>query len=198
LEKAVLTYENLFELVMREKGREELQKLDSTIYEDILGYLSQKKELSKSSEMAEANEHLFQQLRNIRRLIRELYERREKKIITLALIRSRTGSDAIDLSALLEPERMLFLSLVEKLDTTRSGIIGCLISDQARAQIPKPIELPVPVIEETTCSIKFLSEVPKFIGKELEVYGPFDKDDVKELPKELADLLVAREKATYA
>lgn len=192
-----MTYETLFELVMREKGREELQKLDDTIYSDILAYLGQKKELSKSSEMADSNEHLMQQLRNIRRLIKELYERREKKIINLALIKSRTGSDAMDLSVLLESESMLFLSLVEKLDTTRSDIIGSLITDRPRRAVEKPVEMPK--IEQTArCVVKFLSEVPKFIGKELEVYGPFNKDEVQELPKELADLLIAREKAVYA
>ncbi|MFH1182363.1 MAG: hypothetical protein V1702_05365 [Candidatus Woesearchaeota archaeon] len=198
MEKTVLTYETLFELVMREKGREELQKLDETVYSDILAYLSQKKELSRSSEMADSNEHLIQQLRNIRRLIKELYERREKKIISLALIKSRTGSDAMDLSVLLEPERMLFLSLVEKLDNARSEIIGSIISDHHRpAAAEKPAE--APKVEHTTrCVVKFLSEVPKFLGKELEVYGPFSKDEVQELPKELADLLIAREKAVYA
>jgi DNA replication initiation complex subunit (GINS family) len=199
LEKTVLTYETLFELVMREKGREELQKLDETVYADILAYLSQKKELSRSSEMADSNEHLMQQLRNIKRLIKELYERREKKIINLALMRSRTGSDAMDLSVLLEPERMLFLSLVEKLDNARSEIIGSIISERAKpAAIEKPVEVPKPEEKTSSCVVKFLSEVPRFLGKELEVYGPFNKDEVQELPKELADLLIAREKAVYA
>jgi DNA replication initiation complex subunit (GINS family) len=194
MEKAVLTYETLFELVMREKGREELQKLDETVYSDILAYLSQKRELSRNTE---ENEHLVQQVRNIKRLIKELYERREKKIINLALIRSRTGSEAMDLSALLEPERMMFLSLVEKLDSTRSSIIGGLSSDQPRpAAIEKAPEAPKP--QAAKCIVKFISEVPRFLGKELEVYGPFSKDEVQELPKDLADLLIAREKAVNA
>jgi DNA replication initiation complex subunit (GINS family) len=194
MEKPFLTYETLFEFVMREKGREELQKLDETVYSDILSYLSQKKELSRSTE---ENEHLVQQVRNIKRLIKELYERREKKIINLAIIRSRTGSEAMDLSALLEPERMMFLSLVEKLDTTRSSVIGGVLTEQPKpVAFEKPAE--APKIEVSTCIIKFLAEVPRFLGKELEVYGPFNKDEVKELPKDLADLLIAREKAVYA
>jgi DNA replication initiation complex subunit (GINS family) len=191
LEKdAPLTYETLFELVMREKGREELQKIEQGVYSEIMSYIDHKKGVIGSAESAFSsdNDHLLQQLRNIRRLARELYERREKKILNLALIRSRTGSDAIDLSSLLPEEKLLFMSVVEKLDSSRSQVIGAILSEN---RMPEKKE------EPSATKVRFIAEVPKFVGKELEVYGPFRKDEIKDLPKELADVLVTRQKAVY-
>ena len=39
---------------------------------------------------------------NAKRIIKDIYERREKKILNIALIKSRTKSDVIDTSSLLE------------------------------------------------------------------------------------------------
>ena len=192
------TYEALFELVMREKGREELQKLDPKVYSDILTYLEHKKRVAQSTldGAFSSGDHTLQQLRNIRRLVRELYERREKKIINLAIIRSRTGSEAMDLSSMLDSEKNLFMALVEKLDNTRSEVTGTILSEK-KTEKPEPPESPTKEPEKNKGKVRFLKEVPKFIGKELEVYGPFNEGDTVELPKELADVLVVREKATY-
>ena len=37
--------------------------------------------------------------------------------------------------------------------------------------------------------------VPKFVGKELEVYGPFNPDEEAELPSEIADILINKGRA---
>jgi DNA replication initiation complex subunit (GINS family) len=107
-----INYETLFDLLRREKNREELQTMDKDFYEQVLAYLKEKKEsLSKKDDELFASaerEKLKIQFQNIRRLIKELYERREKKIINMAMSRARTGSDVIDTSALLPSERDFF------------------------------------------------------------------------------------------
>ena len=35
----------------------------------------------------------------------------------------------------------------------------------------------------------------KFVGKELEIYGPFKIEDVANVPVEIADILIQKEKA---
>ena len=44
-------------------------------------------------------------------------------------------------------------------------------------------------------TIRFLSPVPKFVGEELEVYGPFEEDDVANLPFRIASLLIKKGRA---
>jgi len=112
-----ITYETLFDLLRREKNREELQTLDKDFYEQVLAYLREKKEAitRKGDELfaSAEREKLKIQFQNIRRIIKELYERREKKIISMAMSRARTGSDIIDTSALLPSEREYFEEQVE-------------------------------------------------------------------------------------
>jgi len=107
-----INYETLFDLLRREKNREELQTLDKDFYEQVLAYLKEKKDsLSKKGDELFASaekEKMKIQFQNIRRIIKELYERREKKIINMAMSRARTGSDVIDTSALLESEKAFF------------------------------------------------------------------------------------------
>ena len=46
--------------------------------------------------------------------------------------------------------------------------------------------------------IKFLHTVPKFVGRELEVYGPFESGETEELPLELAKILIVKGMAEEA
>ena len=79
-----INYETLFDLLRREKNREELQPLDKDFYEQVLAYLKEKKDsLSKKDDELFASaekEKLKIQFQNIRRIIKELYEKREKKV----------------------------------------------------------------------------------------------------------------------
>ena len=43
--------------------------------------------------------------------------------------------------------------------------------------------------------IKFNHAVPKFVGEDLEVYGPFEENDMANLPSKIADVLVSKGRA---
>jgi len=47
----------------------------------------------------------------------------------------------------------------------------------------------------TTKLVRFLHPVPKFVGRELEVYGPFEREDIANLPKEIAEVLIIKGRA---
>ena len=114
-QEVIITYETLFELLQREKERTDLQKLEPTFFNDVIGYIKDKKKIieAKNDSMF-ANEErrkTERQLENIYKIIKELYERREKKIISIALDRSRTKSSLIDTTALLKEEKVVFDAL---------------------------------------------------------------------------------------
>jgi len=46
-----------------------------------------------------------------------------------------------------------------------------------------------------TKTVRFLSAVPKFVGRELEEYGPFFAEDIASLPAVIADILVKKGRA---
>jgi DNA replication initiation complex subunit (GINS family) len=132
-EKIILTYETIYEILRKEKSKDELQKLDEGFLANALAYLREKQLLydeamRKSDIFSVADrEKLSIQLYNIRKLVRELYERREKKVLDMAMNRSRTNSAVVDTSNLLNHERELFSSFVEVLDKFRNGVLHTML-----------------------------------------------------------------------
>ncbi|MBI2141776.1 DNA replication complex GINS family protein [Candidatus Woesearchaeota archaeon] len=248
--RITVTYEALFDMVVREKGRDELQALNENFFSELVSYLIEKKSMLAVLG-PEEKEKTARQLQNINRLVKELYERREKKIISLALARSRAGVDIIDTSALLADEKALFDGLVSQLDAFRDGVLNSLlvaklptpqkqhqqtqqtqtgaetlaaasrvitsaslsaisgtnITDKGRAGTAEEHNQIAAATGENESSdsataatgatklVRFLHPVPRFVGSELEVYGPFDQEDMANLPREIAEVLIARGRA---
>ncbi len=205
-EKINITYETLFDILRLEKNTGELQKLNGTFYEDVVSYLNGKENILKQEEtvFSEAErDKTIVQIQNIKKILKELYERREKKIINLALNKAQTGSDIIDISALLAQERKLFDSLVKIFSSHRDEVLTNLINgkqptlketiEESSEETTKEIE-EKPEKEESKI-IRFIHPVPKFLGKELEIYGPYEADDKANLPKEIADILIRKGRA---
>lgn len=192
--KLALTYDTLFELVRREKSRDDLQKMDATFYTDVDTYLQEKtRMLPKQSTVFADDEHqkLQKQLDNIRTLLKELYERREKKILHMALLKSRTQSSVVDTSALLEEEKSLLSNLCTTLSSQREVLLHRLLAKTVQAPPPTPLVQEVPA----QMTLSFLHYVPKFVGRDLAVYGPFEPGQTATIPRELALVLVAKGRA---
>ncbi len=211
--EVAVTYETLYEMLRIEKSREEIQQLDEGFLLDVLNYLREKQ---KILDEAEKKQDLFSiderektqvQLVNIRKIVRELYERREKKIADMALNRSRTKSNLIDTTVLLVHERYLFDSIVSVLDSFRDSVLHSVLSLKEPSisisppDAPKPVEPAAsqPVVQPleqppapATKTIKFIQPVEQFVGKELELYGPFQPEQKEELPAEIADILIEK------
>jgi len=209
-EEINITYETLFELLRREKTRDELQKLDESFFSDVADYLKGKEELLEqqkhkqdlfaSEEKAKADK----QIENIRKILKELYERREKKIIQMAIDASRTPSIVIDTSVMLKEESMMYNRIFGLLNNFREGVLFNLqqakipeIKENDVVEDPKVEENPAEEEKpkETNKMVKFTHEVPKFIGPDLNEYGPFVSGDSVEVPIPIADVLINKGRA---
>ena len=274
-EEIVVTHETLFELFRREKSRDELQKLSATFFSDVASYIKSKKELLAEQEnkqdlfAATQKDNLRKQLESASKLVKELFEKRERKIIDMALITSRTSSNIVDTSALLDEEKGFFNQMVGHFNGFRNDILFTTLSAKAPRPAPeiqiKPVvkstmaysdnqldqfsaadELtpreiaapdtsnqgllnpdapriqeqnprteapsiqisPVDLIAESlrqeqaayeqaqnsSVLVRFLSAVPKFLGPNLETYGPFEEENMANLPSEIAKILISKEK----
>ena len=225
-----LTYETLFDITRREKLQEDLQKLDDNFFENLVKYVGEKTkhfEKAPQGNLFSRNEKAAtqKQLENIRKLISELYTRRERKIVNLAIIKSRTNSRLIDTSSLLEQEKSLFALLLKIMNKSKQNILYNLLqgkipqslSSQTQNQQsqqysevdsrnkmnkpeikselkpPQPVETKPEISKkelENARKVRFLGSVPKFVGKELEIYGPYEKEDVANLPLDIANMLI--------
>lgn len=204
------TYEHLFDVVRRERSREEIQELEEGFYAQANSYIAQQKaHLQSLDALSTEADQLRIQLQNAQRLLKELYDRREKKIMLLALNKARTNSNIIDTQNLLESEKTVFERMVDLLRKYRGAILHA--SPQAPPPSPAPVTTPAstpkpptqspsaaPEPAEEGTKVKILSNVPKFMGAEKQTFGPFEKDQEVSLPDRIAQILVRKGRAELA
>ena len=205
MQEVLITYETLFELLKRERERSDLQKLEPGFFSDTISYIKDKKKIldakSDSVFAPEERKKTERQLENIYKIIKELYEKREKKIMQLALDKSRTQSNLIDTTPLLKEEKVFFDAVTDLLDNYRQAILYTVLNEKLpfmapmeekklKADFKSALE-----ISKSTKLVRFAYHVPKFVGPELEEYGPFEEEDIANLPIEIANVLINKGKA---
>lgn len=208
MDEIKITLETLYDILRHEKKKEDLQKLEDTFYIDVVSYVREKNALLDSKKQgdelfaASEKDKLEYELRSIRRILKELYEKREKKIIDICLNRSRTGSDIIDTSAMLREEKQFYDALLERLDAQRRGVLMNLfkakLPDVSARRVDMSVSKPSrEVVPGEIVEIKILHPIPGFVWKDLKKYGPYDTGEVIEIFSEIAALLVRKERAEY-
>jgi len=192
----VITYEILYEILRKEKYRAELQKVDENFYASVIKYLQEKlaileSQAKKNSVFASTElEKTQTQLRNVIKILKELYEKRETKIIQFALFSSRS-QNLQDTSTMLPEEYALYCGLKDMFDSYRKGIINNILENKM-PEI-KLVEQKDLKTEEKTDSklVLVLNDVPEFVGPDLNVYGPYKVGETQELPFMVAGMLIS-------
>ena len=192
----LITHETLYELLRREKSRDEIQKLDDNFYGDVLTYIKDKKAILDSQK---SKDNIFssqevqktkKQMYNVYGILKDLYERRESKIINLALASSRVDGKGSE--NLLDVEKIFHDKVKEIMNFQRRGVLDNLLNGRIPdVSEPKGIKSDI----ENKILVRFISPVPKFKGDNGFIYGPFEEHDVANLPKELVDLLLKKGRA---
>jgi hypothetical protein len=207
--EVVLTYETLYEFLRKEKSREELQKLDESFLKDTLNYSREKQQayddnLTKNDIFSQSErDKLHIQISNIRKILKDLYDIRERKIVNMAINRSRTNTQVIDTGNLHSQEQAMFGSLHAVLSQYRTGILHRML--ELREPDVLPLVLPLPTDEPKEeipaplphgiKKIKCLDNIEQIFDEEFTPYGPFQLEQEIELPGILADILVSQGKA---
>lgn len=202
MDQEIITYETLYEILRIEKTREELQKLENNFLKNITNYLKEKKIIlesqQKKSSIFSSSEakKTRKQIENAEKMLKELYERRESKIVQLALFASR-AQEQQGHDNLLEEEKIFFNTIKNSLDSYRNGLLFNILANKPIEinEKPEPKDIKTPNKPQETKLIRFTQAIPQFLGTDLNIYGPYDKEDVANLPKELAQLLVKKKRA---
>ncbi len=216
--EVVITYETLYELLRREKSREELQKLEENFLQETQKYLQEKGDIiKKAGESLFANDERRKtqtQIENARRLLKELYHKREQKIVNTALDTNKTGTKIVSTANMLPREKELYKNVLTMLESSKSAMLNAVLEGSLKPLEPeenstvekekqetpnsgdleggKPKDLKGNL--ENGKSVRFKEEVPKFMGTDLNVYGPYDKETEATLPEKVAELLIKKGK----
>ena len=198
----IITYETLYEILRKEKYEKELQKLDPNFFQLVVKYIDEKEAIfesqkSKDSVFAKESEKTQKQLENVRKILREIYEKRENKIVQHALVSSRFNEN--NLLNMLSEEAQFYNQLINLLNKYRKEILENLLlkkmpnilKDEVKIETKKEIKDEV----KTITLLRVLEPVPQFIGDDLILYGPFESEDMVSLPNHIANILINKNKA---
>lgn len=163
-----------FELIRRIQREEQrvpkLTKLPEHFYQNVSSYLQQKRKLEGKEDRKTALE-----TKNIERLIEDIFNRRERKILNQALIAARTN---IPPENLIEEEKAFFDVLVNSIKERRKNILNTVMQSVEK--------------EELASLIIFKEDVPEFVASDMKTYGPYKKGDIAKLPEENMKVLIER------
>jgi DNA replication initiation complex subunit (GINS family) len=224
-EEIILNNETIFEFLRREKNRDELQKLCFGFYDKVNGLIDKSKhEINvKKRDVTEFYDDNLKKMElkldSFIKIAKELYEKRERKITTMAIIKSKTNAKLIDVANLESFEKELFDNLVNMLNyyknksinafnkETNQDLINNISKFDNNNQITNNFELKTKentINNETNNAInepkknitlRFINFVPKFLDKELNVLGPFEQDEIASIPYDIAQLLLKKGRA---
>jgi len=187
--EVIITYETLREIQRDEKRSSKLYSLDKNFYSIVQDYLG--RELPEDD--ISKNEIL-----NARKILEDIQDRREKKIINYALAIAR-NNEKFDVSELTTEEHLLLENLVETLKKYRSNIDKA--SPSEAKEMTETVEEPVEEekisedIEKALIKIKILEDLPQIVGADMEEYGPYSAGEIAEIPEENAKILIENKTA---
>lgn len=178
----MITYNEIYEALRREKYSEQIQPLGKGFISEVSEYLKQKKEIASKDEdiFSDAIIKTKKQLENAIILFKELMLRRKKKILNLAFIATETGINKKDFDSMLDFEKEMFENIMQTIEYTDKSVHKQLNNEEKNTGL---------------CLLCFKENVEEFLGIEGEKLGPFAKGEMANLPEQIANILVEAGKA---
>ena len=140
-----ITFEYLYDVLRKEKYSKEIQRLDENFMANLKKYIYEKTQLLKSnsekvsiftaSETLKTRKHV----ENVQKLVKELFERRESKILYLAFVASKNSGKHQLTTSLLKEEEIMFNEIITKLNEFREQTTSRLLSEDPTDLKPKEI-----------------------------------------------------------
>lgn len=162
-----ITFE-LIRRVQREEQRiQKLTKLPDNFYGAVSSYVQQKKKITLNEDRKGALE-----FKNVERLVEDIFDRRERKIINLSIIAARTGMPPENLT---DEEKEFFGMISSVIKKRRGENLGKIFAAQK---------------EDVGTMIVFKEDVPEFLGSDMKNYGPFKKGDIAKLPEDNMQVMI--------
>jgi len=169
-----ITFEFIRKIQREEMSEPKLSQIPEDFYQKAKNYLEQKKKIAEKKEDKLAE----REIKNVERLLEDIFNRRETKMLNQALITVRTN---LPPQNLIENEKEFFESAVNMLRTQRERVLSLLFK---KTKLKQDLD-----------KIEFEDDVEEFVGIDLNKYGPFKKGDVADIPKDNAKLLIKMKKA---
>ena len=192
----IITYETIRNAHRAEK-EEELQKLQEGFFESVRNWFKVKEKQKDTTSLLEVE--------NAKKLLEDVINRRQKKIVLAAL---STMRGQLPPSGLNDEERKFFDDIVNALKLFKNFMNEKFrsfddIAEERIEEAKKCVEelKPAEDLSQTIVKpngkilVKILAELPRFVGSDMQSYGPLRVGDIINLPDEIGKLLITRKVA---
>lgn len=180
----MLTYNDIYEASRKEKYSEQLQKLPKNFVKEFAEYIKEKKKIiSQEDESSDNSIKTKKQIENAQTLFKELIRKRKSKILQLVLIASETGISKQDFDSLLNFEKDLFEKLTQCVNDSDNSLYS-MMSEKGEE-------------ESSNDLIIFKEDVKEFMGFNGVKMGPYEKDQIANIPRDVANILIEDGKAEF-
>jgi DNA replication factor GINS len=188
-----INYKILRKIQQIEEKSPILTKIDSHFYNSTSEYIKNlnirlDKESNSQKQMLLKNE-----IQNTNKIIRYIYENREKKIILASISKARGGKP--DLRNLIKSEKYLFDSTLELILHSRKQLLSIKSKDKTLKESEKfEIDNEEKMIKNKNYSnqmVMVIKDIPEFIGTDEKNYN-LRKGDLLSLPEKMSEMLLKK------
>jgi DNA replication initiation complex subunit (GINS family) len=191
-----ISYRFLRKIQQIEKNTPVLTDLDNDFYENIEKYFLN----LNAHQNSESDEHkkklLDEEIVNTKKIIINIYEQREKKILLTAISKARGGNP--DLKRMIDVERDFFDSILNLINTFRRIILeNKKTNDEKKDQKIEKItledkkEINIPKNIDKNPLTRVIKDMPNFIGTDTKNYN-LKKNDIVSIPEDMVKMLSKR------
>lgn len=181
----LITYETIRKVHRAEKQEQTLQKLPDNFFHLVRNWMEHKQKTFESSKDTVA----LLELENVKKLLEDLVNRRQRKVVISAL---HTVRGDVPPENLTEEEVKFFDKMVNLLKNFKQEVQEQLLGYENIVE--EKIEDARKSLKDINNrkKVKILSDLPKFVDSDLKSYGPFKANESAELPVNMADVLIKR------
>jgi len=189
-----ISYKNLRKIQQMEKNSPVLTGLKSGFYNELFEYLEKLDKRLEKESSSQKQILLKDEIQNTRKIVANVYEQREKKILLAAVSKARSGNP--DRKNMLDVEKNLFDAVLGLLLQSREWFLENKtkkyenVTNSEKTESKK--ENIVEEKQENSNPVLLVTKgIPEFIGTDTKRYN-LRKDDVVSMPENMSDMLLKR------
>jgi DNA replication initiation complex subunit (GINS family) len=193
MEEDEINYRTLRKIQQMEKNSPVLTELKPDFYNTLSEYLENLDNRFERETSSQKQILLKDEIQNTKKIVTNIYEQREKKILLAAISKARGGKP--DLKNMVDAEKNLFEPVLDLMRKSRKKILEIETrenkSNDTKIVEPKEEEKTEEKQENSNPIVRVTKDIPEFIGTDEKKYN-LRNNDVVSLPKDMSDMLSKR------
>lgn len=171
----MITYNDIYEVLRKEKYSEQLQKLPQNFIREVSDYFKDKKKINEKEAdiFSEVLVKSKKQYENAVSIFGEIILRRKKKLLNLAFIAKETGISKRDFENMLDFEKEMFDRIIKSMEDSDKAVSSLMNGKK----------------ENNHILVTFKEDTEEFLDSKGEGIGPFSRGEMANLPEDIIKIL---------